>query len=532
MNKTMQINLGGIPFVINEDAYQILDNYLTAISRHFMETEGKDEITSDIENRLAELFQEKLNGKNILSVNDVNDAIVVMGTLEDLGVDGANQSSHSTGQYQTGRKIFRDPDDKIIGGVCSGISAYFGLGDPIWLRILFVALFFTFGTGILAYIVLLVLIPEAKSASDKLSMKGTQANVHTIAEHVQNNLNDLSKSFSGDTDQLKQNIGSSGKKIQKGCLGFVQNFFLAIGFLLPKIIKYTAIAFGIFSLFVGSIAGFGVLTALFNNDFYTYMMGEGFLKNNPLLMMGIIATFALPIIIFLLVGFKFIFKLKVPQFAFPVLSGLWILAIIISVLTISRFTGTFNNIAKVKSEKMSLAIPPSNEIIIDTEDDEQEPNSIVIGRWQVGPVTRENGKLYSHDIDVEIKRSLSNEMYYTVQAESHGTSVEEAQNIAKAIRYPVEIINGQIVLPSRFEISAPWRNQNVRMLLYVPAGVKITMTDNADNMISDLDLAPEQDSDYDSGVRQMKMTEQGLVDKDEELKNSKLKITVETDTTK
>lgn len=205
MNKVFYINLGGYPLSIDEDAYEHLDLYIQKLEKHFTNSEGKDEIISDIETRIAEICQEQLKGRQIVTIRDIKYAIEVMGAPEEIDGDPteANTSTgsgHSQGsgsskagdfKIKTGKRLFRDPDDKILGGVASGISIYFGINDPIWVRIAFALLIFS-GFGILAYILLWAIMPEARTAADRLAMKGEPINIDSIAAKVEEQLDELS----------------------------------------------------------------------------------------------------------------------------------------------------------------------------------------------------------------------------------------------------------------------------------------------------------------------------------------------------
>ena len=161
MNKISNINLGGFPFTIDEDAYQALDKYLKTIHKHFRKSEGYEEITTDIETRLAELFQEKLEGRPIVTLPDVKNVIAIMGTPEDFGaadpfMDEAPKSSSGKFKLKTGKKLFRDPEREAIAGVCSGIAAYFGIQDPLWVRLVFILLTISGFFGLIVYLICLV----------------------------------------------------------------------------------------------------------------------------------------------------------------------------------------------------------------------------------------------------------------------------------------------------------------------------------------------------------------------------------------
>lgn len=210
MNKVHNINLGGYAFTIDEDAYASLKRYLKSIRNHFSSSEGYEDIMSDIELRLAELFREHMQNREIVTMKEVRTAIDIMGTPEDFGIaDPQAETGHedrekqnekrSAGEdipkYKTGKRLFRDPDNKIFGGVCAGISAYFGISDPIWLRILFIILFLSGGSGILVYLILWLIMPVAQTAKERLSMRGEPINVDNIARTVEKEIDDLSERF-------------------------------------------------------------------------------------------------------------------------------------------------------------------------------------------------------------------------------------------------------------------------------------------------------------------------------------------------
>jgi len=156
MNKTVTFNISGMVFYIEEQAYEKLKNYLQTIRVYFSKAEGGNDIIEDIESRIAELFSEKISAsKQALLMSDVDAVIEIMGRPESFAEENSAQDSNfqnkQSDNYQSSddhqsnkrKRIFRDPEEKIIGGVCSGISHYFGI-DPIWLRLIFAVSFFWF----------------------------------------------------------------------------------------------------------------------------------------------------------------------------------------------------------------------------------------------------------------------------------------------------------------------------------------------------------------------------------------------------
>lgn len=209
MNKTFNINLGGYPFTIDEDAYKHLKQYIDALRKHFQTYESASEIIGDIESRIAELFNTRLENRRIVNINDVQAAIARMGTPEDFGAEPLFEEdmkygkSESKYNYKTGKRLYANPDDAVIGGVCSGLSAYFGIEDPVWMRIAFVVLGFGLvGTLIPIYIVLMIILPDAETASQKLEMRGEPIDVNSIAKAVENGIGSISNTITQITDEF------------------------------------------------------------------------------------------------------------------------------------------------------------------------------------------------------------------------------------------------------------------------------------------------------------------------------------------
>lgn len=221
MKKTLTVNLGGTVFNIDDDAYRLLDNYLCNLKLHFRKEAGADEIVDDIERRISELFAEKLSaGSQVITIADVEEVIARMGKPEDMGSgeeSGENASDNknagngngsgtwnghtSYGSSTTRRRLYRNPDDKMLGGVVSGMAAYLGWDVTLLRLLLLVVLICGVGTLIPVYIVCWLIIPEAQTAAEKLNMRGEAVTVENIGktvtdgfEKVTNGVNDYMKS--------------------------------------------------------------------------------------------------------------------------------------------------------------------------------------------------------------------------------------------------------------------------------------------------------------------------------------------------
>lgn len=210
MKKTYNINLGGYPFTIDDDAYQSMDRYLKTIRKHFSQSEGCDEIMMDIEARMAELFNDELNNQPIIADSHLQAVIKVMGKPEEFGATAyyddepkqkyADQRMHN--KYRTGKRLFRDTEDSKIAGVCSGMAAYFGIADPLIIRVLTLVFVFT-GMSPIIYIVLWALVPEAKTASDRLAMQGRPINIDSIGKIIEEEIENFSETVNEFKDEFR-----------------------------------------------------------------------------------------------------------------------------------------------------------------------------------------------------------------------------------------------------------------------------------------------------------------------------------------
>ena len=232
MNKTVNINLAGIFFHIDEDAYLKLQRYLEAIKRSFTDSQGRSEIISDIEARIAELFSERVqNEKQVISTKQVDDVIAIMGQPEDYLVDDEifedEPKSTSSSKSTFSKKLFRDTDNSYIGGVASGLGHYLGI-DAVWVRLLWVLLALgSGGTFIFIYILFWVLVPEAVTTADKLTMTGEPVNISNIEKKIKDGFESVSETVGDVAKNVSESVSGAAKK-QKKALNQVQEHFLTL----------------------------------------------------------------------------------------------------------------------------------------------------------------------------------------------------------------------------------------------------------------------------------------------------------------
>lgn len=247
MNITKDIHLSHVKFTMDDVAYKILKSYLDKLTIAFSSNSSKNEILEDIESHIAELFSANNSISRVISVTDVNNAIEVLGTPEELAEDENEQDTPSK-NTNTNKKFFRDTDDSYVGGVASGLAHYFGI-SPAWTRILFILFFFVpipFTT--LTYIILWIVIPSAKTSADKIRMTGEAVSVASIKNKIESVLPEIEKEI---TDFDKEYAKGFWQQV-KYYLKKIINFLILKS---SKLLKITSIIFGYILMFYSFIGG-------------------------------------------------------------------------------------------------------------------------------------------------------------------------------------------------------------------------------------------------------------------------------------
>lgn len=359
MNKTISINIGGQFFHIEEDAFTQLDHYINAIKLSIAE-EGRDEIIDDIENRIAELFQQRITQPNgVIRKAEVEEIISIMGQPEDYIIDdNANTNAYSTSNETNSqdnkrvRKLYRDPDSKILGGVCSGIGHYFNI-DPVWMRILFIVLVFFYGVSFLIYPILWIIIPKAVTPSQILEMKGIPVNINNIEKEVRES---LGKYVDG-----SKRIVSSGTTFIK------------------KFIGITLVIFGIGGIFSSGIIP---LIGIFENNHFVDIDRLNQYIDLPISMYTLALVFfltcAIPFFIILLAGIKLLYsKMKHTRWIIGILGSIWLISclflgyVILKVgINKDRIENAIDNLTHTEiTHKTDLQLTPQDTLVINFQSD-------------------------------------------------------------------------------------------------------------------------------------------------------------------
>lgn len=194
MKKTFTINISGTVFHIEEDAYEVLQKYMSNLKQHFGNSEEGKEITTDIEARIAEIFTEKsTDEKNVVTLDWVNEVIEIMGTSEDFSEEEEEEPVRR--QQKRKRRLYRDPEQSVLGGVCGGLAAYFNMDIAVLRIIVILSFFLTSGGAILAYVILWIAVPKAVNTSQRLEMRGQEVTVKNIEKFIKDEMNSVKESY-------------------------------------------------------------------------------------------------------------------------------------------------------------------------------------------------------------------------------------------------------------------------------------------------------------------------------------------------
>ena len=491
MNKTVNINLAGVFFHIDEDAYAKLQRYLAAIKRSFEGVQGEDEIIADIEARISELFTDKIkDARQVISTKELDEVIAVMGQPEDYMVDDdifedapsstSNKRNQNKGSNPN-RKLFRDVDNAYVGGVSSGFGHYLSI-DPLWIRLAWILLVVLgFGSPIIIYIVLWILIPEATSTSDKLFMKGKQVNIDNIQEKVK-------EGFENVSDAVKNvDYGKLNNQAQSGA----RSFFQGLGKIIMFFLKIFAKIFGVILIITGAAVVISLLISVLTmgavdvfNPGFTSIPELVNATSAPIWVVLLLTLFAFGIPFF----FLFYLGLKImsnninsmPTSGKLSLFGLWLIATIaLGVLTVNQFvayssTGkdvTKQELAIVKNDTLRIRMRGSQEF------------DIPMGRSNNYIQTRsqdDDRVSISRNVRLIVRSTKESNGYLEIEKRANGSSFQTAKDRAKTITYNYDIVDGNLLLDGFYTSSAASRymDQEVRVIVYVPEGSILYADDN------------------------------------------------------
>ncbi|MWW25437.1 PspC domain-containing protein [Algibacter lectus] len=506
MNKTVNINLAGIFFHIDEDAYLKLQRYLEAIKRSFTDSQGRSEIISDIEARIAELFNERVQmDRQVIRVKEVDEVISIMGQPEDYLVDDEifedEPQPTPRRKKSNARKLFRDTNNSYIGGVSSGLAHYLGI-DAIWIRLVWVLLFFGFGTGILLYILLWVLVPEAKTTAEKIMMTGEPVNISNIEkkikdgfENVSETVTDVAKNVSDSVSNATKNIDfeKQGSRIKSSS----RSFFEAIGDIIMFFFKVIAKFIGVLLIFIGAAALIALIIGLFSVGVANFVHIPGLdlvdivnAGETPIWFVSLLTLFAVGIPFFFLfyLGLKILVNnLKsIGNVAKFTLLGLWIISVI-GLIVIGIRQASEHAFDETYVEKTELPITAIDTLSIKMVGNDNLSSSFYRDHsdFKLAHDDEGNKIIYSSDIDIRVKSTTDSVITVAIEKSADGRDYQKARARAKNIDYNFELRNNVLLLDSYFTTDPKnkFSDQEVDVVLYIPENMIINFKKNTESYI-------------------------------------------------
>lgn len=520
MNKVVHINLGGYPFTMDEDAFDRLTAYVQTLQRHFRGTEGAEEIISDIEARLAELFQDSLGARTIVTVHDVQEAIAVMGTPEDFGADSAESTgprSDSEPFIKTGKRLFRDPENKVVAGVCSGVAAYFGISDPVWVRLVFALVLLSGGFGAPLYFILWAIMPEARTAADRLAMRGESINVSNISrlvkeefENLSQKVSDLNKEFTGNSKDGDDGIKSEAftRAFEQGSRKFAAVAGAGATLLATLVTKISSMAV-IAILLVFAVLWFGIIGGLIFSFPYLSFLFPGQETVTAVASISMLFVIGIPLLGIALALARLVFRTRV-SLAFTI--GMWVLwfACMTTFLsTGSRLAQQFSSFSRTEQEiDVSTLKAPETVIAISNPISYDHGGNFFNGKLQI-----DESQIRWQNTDLRIYHSDNGQWKLVERRYSRGASTTEAESLTRELIQAPVIADGRIELNGSSVIpkGKKWRGQEVIYELYIPEGATVRLSDGVKDLISSVDVAEDGNYDFwDHTKTQWQMTPLGL----------------------
>ena len=510
MNKTVNINLAGMVFHINEDAFEILNNYLNTLKNHFKNEEGADEILKDIEGRIAELFTERLNKKEAISITDVKEVTAIMGNPSQYDDEieqeytQENQKKEEDILKNKRKRIFRDEEERMIAGVCSGLAHYFDI-NLFWFRIIFLALLFTVGGGLLMYIILWIAIPSAKTTAEKLEMKGKKVNISNIEKNIKDELDNLEEKVKDFDKKFTAEYGSKA-------ISFVQKITDLFISLFKGIFKFIGSCFGMFAVLFGGILLFIISSALLSNgeffleinQLFQYIFEAGTMPTN--LKTGLILFIGIPIIAVILFGLKLVNNTTIHSNYKIGMLCLWFVSWVLLASSGSNIAAEFKKEAK---NTIVETIDLNNDTIyLSMADIDRNFDNVFDAKgFKVSPFEEE---LIGIGMRLDIIKSNGTTINLVKEATAYGNNKQNAKRSAEGITYDFALEEKDLIFDDFFTISTQkWRMQELYLTLELPVGMVVFLDHSLEDLIYDIKNAHNM-WDYDMLGHYWKMEKEGL----------------------
>jgi phage shock protein PspC (stress-responsive transcriptional regulator) len=513
MNKTVNINLAGIFFHIDEDAYLKLSRYLEAIKRSFTDSQGRSEIISDIEARIAELFTERIqNEKQVVGIKLVDEVIAIMGQPEDYLVDDEifedePQPKRST-QSKATKKLFRDTDNSYIGGVSAGLSHYLGI-DVLWVRLLWIILALgSGGTFIFVYLIFWALVPEARTTSEKLIMTGDPVTISNIEKKIRDGIDTVSENlknvdlkkqgekFKEGFDEVSDNISQSVKNVDFQKQGnrlksSSQTFFDTLGTIIMFFLKVIAKFIGIILIITGISTLIALIVAFLTvgiTDAIHFppmnFIDAANAANIPMWLMSMLLFFAIGIPFFFVfyLGLKILVNnLKsIGNIAKFTLLGLWFISIV-GLIIIGVKQATEHAFDANVTETRELNIKADDTVKINMVNHEGLNNYFYRSSNNYEFLEKDDGRtILSRNLRLIVRSTNDSIASISIDKQAAGSNYDIARERARNINYEFQLQNKVLNLDAFLTtgVDNKFSEQEVTILLYLPIGSVFIADDN------------------------------------------------------
>lgn len=485
MNKTIIININSIVFHIEEDAYETLRSYMIEIKRHFSQTDDSGEILQDIENRIAEMFTERIEAgrKEVISMSDVDQVIAQMGRVSDFEDVG---EIHEGGYLEepkidykredqkrvvSEKKLMRNPDDTIIGGVCSGLGYYFGI-QAKWIRILFVLFFLFGGSGVLLYVVLWIVMPIAVTRADRMSMRGEEPNLQNFKKNFEDELG----VYNDELSSVRGHLGKGARAVGSGISGFFRILGKGFGFLMLFFCGMVII--GMLFVLVGFVTGIlGYQDEMVFPGMELLSTGQALIA----MLAGVMAI-TIPFIALLHIFLRMLLKTG-PMNTYLSLSlwAGWIVSVILVVFYIFVGMQEYKESSTIKVEKplekqsvYHFAEKDIRVIEAAALDNGDKKYTLKVNREDLSKYLRSEINIRFEYLD-----SLETP-YIQYNYFAEGRTYQSAAERASHINYLARQDKGKIVFDSHFTLGPndPYRDQSVSVVIFLPIGSKVTVDES------------------------------------------------------
>ncbi|MCK5814941.1 MAG: PspC domain-containing protein [Flavobacteriaceae bacterium] len=507
MNKTININLGGLFFHIDEEAYQKLNKYLNSIRKSLSDDpQGRDEIIKDIELRISELLTERIvDTRQVVSTADIDEIVKIMGQPEDYNIDEElfNEPRYSH-KRRPSKKLYRDSDDKFLGGVASGAGHYIGI-EPVWSRILWLVFAFTTGVGFFIYILLWIILPEARSTAEKLEMEGETVNIDNIEKKIREEFNAVSDRVKDGANDISEKISSADyKKYRNKAKSGLQEFLDTVGSILLTLLKIFAKFIGALIIFIAAVALISLVVGAFSIGSIAALGFPGdFIDISPLIFNTILPYWIVAIFFFIALSIPFfvLFMLGIKilsnntkslgKVTKLTLLAVWIISILGLVFTGIDMSSRYSN-SGIDTTKHDMIISKTDTLNIAMIGNDNF-NSGKSYRKNSTKIIQQNSqeKIYATNIGVDIKRSNTNDTYVKIRKSAHGKNYETAKQNAENIEYSFKLNQSSLQLNNYFlnDLKNGFLDQDIDIIIYIPEGQMVYLDNSTKYFLDDISNA-------------------------------------------